>query len=337
MYLFGLLVGGPAVAALLFMEIGARAGLSFRNLAIPGGVLVGAVCLLTVLGLGAAGLAQSRQRRADGWRDYTGPAPLIVAGMLLATVEGLSLALDEALGSNSGLDGTTETLLKLSMYLVSYVGLVHVMGVRTGALTWRDIIFPRHLAPTMDELRPGGEPAGEVDAWGRRTRSFRSRVAGGIIGDFLLALVMLIPMTIASAVTIRLLLAILGLNAYDLSSPVPTGTQITDRFIALIAIAIIVPIGEEIFFRGFVTNAWGRSLTRNGALLRGALFFAGIHMINVTTTDADISFRAAIFNMGARVPIAIAITWLYMRRRSIVASGSMHALYNGLLVLISYA
>ena len=124
MYLFGLLVGGPAVAALLFMEIGARAGLSFRNLAIPGGVLVGAVCLLTVLGLGAAGLAQSRQRRADGWRDYTGPAPLIVAGMLLATVEGLSLALDEALGSNSGLDGTTETLLKLS----NVIALEHVAG-----------------------------------------------------------------------------------------------------------------------------------------------------------------------------------------------------------------
>jgi membrane protease YdiL (CAAX protease family) len=337
MYLFGLLVGGPAVAALLFLEVGARAGLSLKHLAISGELIFGSVCLATVLGLGAAGLAQSRQRRADGWRDYTGPAPLLVAGMLLGLIEGLSLALELALGRDSNLDGTTQTMLLLGAYALSYVTVVHLMAVRTGALTWRDMVFPRHLAPTMDELRPGRDAGVEVDASGRPRRSWRALVAGGVVGDFLLALVLLIPITIVSGLTIRLLMAILGLDAYDLSSPVPTGPQMTDRFVAFVAIALIVPAGEEIFFRGFVTNAWGRSLSRHGALIRGALFFAGIHMINVATTDADVSARAAIFNMGARIPIALAITWLYLRRRSIVASGSMHALYNGALVLISYS
>jgi membrane protease YdiL (CAAX protease family) len=49
-----------------------------------------------------------------------------------------------------------------------------------------------------------------------------------------------------------------------------------------------------------------------------------------------ISWRAAIFDFGARVPVAIALTWLYVRRRSILASGTLHAGYNGAMTLVSF-
>jgi len=102
-----------------------------------------------------------------------------------------------------------------------------------------------------------------------------------------------------------------------------------------VAIAALVPLGEEIFFRGYATNAWGRSLSRNSTILRASLFFAFVHIINTASTDASISWRVAIFNFGARVPVAFALTWLYMRRRSLLASGTLHAGYNGLITVIS--
>jgi membrane protease YdiL (CAAX protease family) len=103
-------------------------------------------------------------------------------------------------------------------------------------------------------------------------------------------------------------------------------------------VAVIAPAGEEVFFRGFTTNAWGRSIGRNSAILRASLFFAFIHILNTVgaSTDASVSWRVALFNFGARVPVAFALTWLYMRRRSILASGTLHAAYNGLITLISF-
>ena len=96
-----------------------------------------------------------------------------------------------------------------------------------------------------------------------------------------------------------------------------------------------MPIGEEVFFRGFATNAWGRSLGRNQAILRAALFFAFVHVLNVSSSEPGMALRMAMFNFGARIPVAIALTWLYFRRRSILASGTLHASYNGLIQLLS--
>ena len=62
--------------------------------------------------------------------------------------------------------------------------------------------------------------------------------------------------------------------------------------------------------------------------------FAAIHIINVTTTEAGLSLRAAVFNMAVRIPVAIALTWIYMRRRSLIASATLHGSYNGLIVII---
>jgi membrane protease YdiL (CAAX protease family) len=132
------------------------------------------------------------------------------------------------------------------------------------------------------------------------------------------------------------MLLILGLKASDIAPQTSLQSDGLSILLTFLAVTVIAPIGEEIFFRGFAANSWGRSLSHNSAILRASLFFAFIHIMNTATTDAGLSWRVAIFNFGARVPVAFALTWLYMRRRSILASGTLHAGYNGLITLISF-
>jgi membrane protease YdiL (CAAX protease family) len=329
----GLAVGLPGLLALLFLEVAPRMGWKLGLASLPALILVETICAVAAVGLILSAIAQSRQRRADGWQDYTGPSPFLVMAALLAVVTGLGEPLASLL-KTAGVDtdSATGTLLLLLVYLGSYVGLVHFLAVRTGALTWRDVMRPRRLAPDPDDwasatpLPAFGGPAALP------TTDSQSR---GRIGDVLLALAMLLPIAIASGIVNQALLLVLGLKTSDLSSPVPTSARGLDPLIAIFAVAVIVPIGEEIFFRGFATNAWGRSLGRNSAILRAALFFAFIHVLNVTSTEPGMALRTAAFNFGARVPVSIALTWLYFRRRSILASGTLHASFNGLIQALS--
>jgi membrane protease YdiL (CAAX protease family) len=335
LYLLGLILGVPGLGALVVLWIGARVGLSFRGTPIPALLLVEIVSIVAAVGLSGAALAEARQRRTDGWKDYAGPAPLLAGGALLALMACLSLPLEWGLataGLHPGAAGST--LLQILLYLVIYVGVVHVLAVKTGALTWRDILRPQRLAPSQDEWTSAPKTPESVDAWGRPVRRWRSRVVGGSVGDILWALALLLPLLFVSALLSALLSVALGLHGSDITSPVMTTVTDLDRWITILTVAILVPIGEEIFYRGFATNAWGRSLSHSSTILRAALFFAAVHIINVTSTDAGLSMRAAVFNMAVRVPVAIALTWIYMRRRSLVASATLHGSYNGLIVIV---
>lgn len=350
LYGIGLAVGGPGLLALLFLLVAPRTGWKLGLAALPAWMLVESVCAVAAAGLIVSAVAQSRQRRADGWQDYAGPSPFLVMAALLAVVTGFGLPIERALtGAGVDTDSGFGTLLLLLVYLVSYVGLVHFLAVRPGVMTWRDIVRPKRLAPDPDDWQSAspvpefGGPSGLSSSWRRpdstspssRQGGLRSRFTHGRVVDILLPLAMLLPLVLASSIANQALLLVLGLKMRDLTSPLPTSGAGLDPWITLFAVAIVVPIGEEIFFRGFATNAWGRSLGRNSAILRAALFFAFIHVLNVGNTDPGIALRAAVFNFGARVPVAIALTWLYFRRRSILASGTLHASYNGLIQLVS--
>ena len=335
LYLLGLILGLPGLAALLVFWIGARVGLSFGGTPIPTLLLVEAVGIVAALGLSGASLAQARQRREDGWKDYAGPSPLLAGGALLALIACLSIPLEYGLAAAGIRAGAAvSTLLQVLLYLVIYVSVVHVLAVKTGALTWRDIVRPQRLAPSQDEWTAAPNTPDSADAWGRPVRRWRSRIAGGSVGDVLWALALLLPLFFVSALLSALLSVALGLHGDDITSPVTRTVTDMDRWIAILAVAILIPIGEEIFYRGFATNAWGRSLSRNSAILRAAFFFAAVHIINVTSTDAGLSLRAAVFNMAVRIPVAIALTWIYVRRRSLIASATLHGSYNGLIVVL---
>jgi membrane protease YdiL (CAAX protease family) len=337
LYGLGLALGLPAMAALLAYMVGVRAGLKFELGSVPLWVVIEIVSAVAAIGLIGLALAQARQRRADGWRDYVGPSPFLAGGALLATVEAVGLPLQFALKSaRVDLESAPATFALVLMYLCTYIAIVHFLTVRTGALTWRDIAHPQRLAPSSDDWTAAGPVPEWTRRWSESIGALRSRASGMRIGDILVPLAMLLPLMFVSNILSALMLIVLGLQPSDLITEVSTPLSDVDRVLAFVAVAVLAPIGEEIFFRGFATNSWGRSLSRNSTILRASLFFAFIHVINVTTTDANISWRAALFNFGARVPVAFALTWLYMRRRSIVASGTLHFSYNGLITILSF-
>jgi membrane protease YdiL (CAAX protease family) len=306
------------------------------NFGITGGISgVAAVSMfeltlgLLSVGLVAASLAQGSQRRADGWQDYFGPSPFLVVLAWLSLSLAAELVVVEAfdfVGIN--LATSVETLLVLLLNLGCYGALVHVVAVRPGALSWRDIVRPRRLAPDPSHWSFSnawrGAPAGEAGTG-----------AEALGGDIALGLGLAIPGLVATLIFAGILAVILGVQSTDVSEPIPTLFPGWDLWITLLSLAVVAPIGEEVFFRGFATNAWARSLKRDDAIIRAAVFFACIHIINlVGAVDTDVFIRAAIVAVAARIPVGWLLAWIYTRRRSIFASMALHGAYNGSLVLL---
>lgn len=337
LYSIGLAVGLPAIALLLAYLVAIAGGFKLAAGPVAPWLIVEGVCIAAAAGLICWAVAQGRQRRTDGWRDYNGPSPFLMAATFLALITACELPLGLALKAlQVDVQSPPATLLVLLLYLASYFGLVHFLAVRTGALTWHDIASPRSLAPSTDDWG-GSEPArGWTRAWGIAISELKTRISGGRIADLLVGLAVVLPLIVASNLFAAGMLLVLGLKPSDLAQDQVVSRDLLSFLLTLIAVAVVAPIGEEVFFRGFATNAWGRSLSHNSAILRSSLFFAFIHIMNTATTSASLSWRVAIFNFAARVPVAFALTWLYMRRRSILASGTLHAGYNGLITIFSF-
>jgi membrane protease YdiL (CAAX protease family) len=337
LYLAGLVLGIPGLIVIAWINLASWFGVDHLGVGgIPAWAVVEVGSWLAVAGFVTAAAAQGRQRRADGWHDYAGPSPVLAIVALFGLVTGLGIPLAAVLDS-AGLhsDSASGTLFVVSLYLACYVGLVHFLVVRPGVMSWRDIVRPAHLAPDRDDwaLSTPWSPLGDRAA--SLAGTLRARIGRGVVGDLLLGAALMPLAVIASSVANIALLFILGLDASDVSQPGPASPTGIDMWITLLAVAVLVPIGEETFFRGFVTNAWGRSLGRNSTILRAGLFFAAVHILNVTATVPDVAIRAAVFNFGARIPVAIALGWVYMRRRSLFASGALHGAYNGMIVLLA--
>jgi membrane protease YdiL (CAAX protease family) len=320
------------LAALVGLIATAMAGIKVELPQLVGLAVAEATILSLAAGLIAAAAAQTLQRRADGWTDYLGPSPFLLTAalILLLTVVPLRTIL-----SHLGIDieSPSGSLLGLLVYLIGYVAMVHFLVVRTGALSWHDIVRPRQLALGRDDVSIG--PMGPISD---EDRLNATPAAERLFKDVGWALLLLIPVMVATVLLLALLMTALGLTEHDIapSSPVPAATSFLDRLYTLVAVAVVAPIGEEIFFRGFATNAWARSLKRHRAILQAGLFFAFIHLINVDLGDPGTALRVAVVAFGGRIPVSMALAWLYVRRRSIYASGALHSAYNGTLVILSW-
>jgi membrane protease YdiL (CAAX protease family) len=86
----------------------------------------------------------------------------------------------------------------------------------------------------------------------------------------------------------------------------------------LIAGAILAPIGEELFFRGFATTAWVRTLGVTRGIIRGGLFFALIHVLQIQATSVTEGLAVAFIAFAVRVPIGLMLGWVFIRRDSIL-------------------
>lgn len=263
------------------------------------GVILFAVgTALLTLGLVAAAGSQAIERRAAGVTTYAGPSPVLVFAASVSS----TLFLSAVLGSfliRLGLspEAPLFTLVGSLIILGSYFGLVRFLVVGTGALSWRELGF-----------RASSRSFAEDAAWG---------------------VALAVPV-----LTVTGIVAVVLSTFLPLPDPVlPPATDPVGVAVNLAVAAIIAPIGEELFFRGFATTAWVRLYGARRALIQGAVFFAVAHVLTLGAADPVEGLKVALFASIVRIPVALTLGWLFLRRRSLVAPIFLHATYNALPII----
>lgn len=281
---------GLGLIAIAFLSGGS---LSARILLVVGLVFLS---IGLVAGAGSQGIERRRSTRA-----YRGPSPILVfvATIPLSLLAAFVLAIPlRALDVD--LDGPLAALLSVLIQAALYIGLIRLLVVDTGALTWGEMAVKRFDGTAVRDIAAGA-------LW-------------------------VVPVIFATGIVARILLAIFPVEP---SSPLPpTGTEIGFA-LSLIAGVLVAPFGEEIMFRAFATTAWVRGMNQANGLVLGALFFAFAHVLTVSGTSAGDAFQLAFVAFAGRLPVAIALGLLFIRRKSMWASFGLHATFNGLLLVIA--
>jgi membrane protease YdiL (CAAX protease family) len=253
---------------------------------------------LLTIGLVAAAGSQAIERRAAGVTTYAGPSPVLVFAASVSS----TLFLSAVLGSfllRLGVDPDSLLFVLFGSLIIfaTYLGLIRFLVVGTGALAWRDM-----------GLRVGRRGFIEDAAWG---------------------LALAIPVLALTGIVASVLSQFLPLPPPVL----PPATDPAGIAVNLFVASVIAPIGEELFFRGFATTAWARLYGPRRALVQGALFFALAHVLTLGAVDLGEGFRLALFASIVRLPVALALGWVFLQRRSLVAPIFLHAAYNGIPIL----
>jgi membrane protease YdiL (CAAX protease family) len=255
--------------------------------------------LVLTIGQVAAAASQVVERLAERSLAYAGPSPEI--DILAAVPCSLSLLSEignplVALGLPS--DGPLAALVAISLTAVAYVALIRLLVVGPGVLSWRE----------MGVVGPSRETLSEL-LWG-----------------FVLAL----PVFTATGFLALMLSQVLPIP----QSTLPPAGDVRGLLLNLLTAGVVAAVAEEIFFRGFVTTAWLRSHGRTVALVRGSLLFAIAHVITLGGESAGSALLLATFAFAIRVPVSLALGWLFLSRRTVWASIGLHAGFNALPLLI---
>jgi CAAX protease family protein len=295
LYLLGWLLSGVGFGLLI---VALQATGSIASWLLLGSVLL----LIPGLALAAGYQIVARARRAEV--AYRGPSPLILFALQLIlanllSVVFLAFGLPDPRTSLVGFAGIAAILL------FSYVAVVWLFVLRSGALSWRDMRLPVGA--------PLGRVLGDVGL-------------GGV------AMLLLWPLVTGLA---ALLAVLLQTSTPDPVFPPPSVP--VDILLTIVAAAILVPIGEEIFFRGFALTAWLRDRGPRSALIRSTAFFALVHALNINVTlDAAGAFegaKQALLTVVVIAPVGAALGWLFLRR-GLVASIAGHATFNLISVVL---
>ena len=146
----------------------------------------------------------------------------------------------------------------------------------------------------------------------------------------------MLPVTLGILLVGGLIAALLGVEAPNV---VPTPSTSLEALAVALAAAIVAPIGEELFFRGFALTAWLRDLGPRAAIGRSAVFFALIHVVNITSTDFAEGAGQALLQTAVILPLGLILGWLFVRH-GMVGAITGHITYNtfllALLLISSY-
>jgi membrane protease YdiL (CAAX protease family) len=259
---------------------------------------------LAILGLAllAAGGSQAVERARRSDLAYRGPSPVLAFLAVLAVTLVLFVLILAPLAA-MGLDARSPAATTLSLVITAavYVGVVQLLVVGPGALSWSDMGL--------------AVPAGRA------------------VSDLLVGALVAVPVLVVTLSLVALLSRFLEPEL----SPLPEAVDTVGLIANLLSAAVIAPVSEELFFRGFATTAWARSLGYWPAIIRGAAFFAVAHVI----AQLDVSFASgaqrALFSFVALLPVAVTLGWLYLARRSLYASIGLHAAFNAIQVIALFA
>jgi hypothetical protein len=282
---------------------GGIAGLTLLGISGPVGVILWVVGLaVATLGLVLLGGSQAIERRAAG-AAYAGPSPILV---FLAVLAGSQVA-GFVVGFPLSLIGPdiprpVGDLLGVLVQAAVFAGVLGLMVVAAGALRWREM-----------GLTPG---------LGNALR--------GMLGGAVFAGPVILVTAIFAAVAAQLA------GAVPASPLPPTGTA-SGLILHLIAGAIVAPVAEELLFRGFALTAWRRTVGARGAIVRSSVVFVLAHVLFVGgDTFGDAAALAFVAGV-ARIPVAVALGWLFVRTGSLWGPIGLHAAYNAILIIIAEA
>ena len=303
LYVIGLLATVVGASALVAGIAGAGAAL-----------VILALLLIGVGGIALSG-ASALQRRVDtppaGWR---GPGPLAIfwttiPWALLAQL--LVAALLTALGAATALSTPLGTLALAAASNFATVLIVGLVVVGSGAVRWRDLVLATPAASPKTLPPPD-----------RR---------GGLAGDLFWGVALALPILSAAG-----LFATLVMNGTGLSAPVvlPPTLNAVDLAANVLTAGLIAPIGEELLYRGVIAQAWARQSSARRAILFSAVVFAFAHTLTVGGTSVGDAASVAVVAFAVRLPLGIALGWLWIRRRSLVATIALHASYNLAIVAV---
>jgi membrane protease YdiL (CAAX protease family) len=274
---------------------------AFQAIGLPGLVLLTVGLGILAIGLLAAAGSQAVERKARATEPYTGPSPVllfaaaVVIGSLGAILVGSVI---EVLGVHGARDDPLAQLLLFTIQDGSYFVVIALLVVGSGALSWAEIGY-----------RPGLRRALEDVGWG-------AIFAGPVIG--------------LTVVVTAVLVAIFRVTP---ENPLPPTGQASGLLLHLLAGAVVAPIAEETLFRGVATTAWVRSLGFRAGIIRGALFFAIAHVLLISGSTVTEGLAIAFVGFAGRLPIALVLGWVFVRRGSIYASIALHATFNGFLLV----
>jgi len=303
LYVIGLLATVVGVSALV-------AGIAGAGVAL----VILALLLIGVGGIALSG-ASALQRRVDtpaaGWR---GPGPLAIfwatiPWALLAQL--LVAALLTAVGAATALSTPLGTLALAAASNLATVLIIGLVVVGSGAVRWRDLILATPAASPKTLPPPD-----------RR---------GGLAGDLFWGVALALPIMSAAG-----LFATLVMNGTGLSAPVvlPPTLNAVDLAANVLTAGLIAPIGEELLYRGVIAQAWARQSSARRAILFSAIVFAFAHTLTVGGTSVGDAASVAAVAFAVRLPLGIALGWLWIRRRSLVATIALHASYNLAIVAV---
>jgi len=290
----------PGLYLIAWLLSGAGVAVAFiATLTMPpvSGVLFMAGLLLVGLGLAAGAGYQVMARSRRDPAAYRGPSPVIVFGVLFVFANSIGLALlSLGIADLATVPGFVVGAMTL---FVGYLLAVWLFVIRTGALTWSDM--------------------------GLAGRSLRENLASAGLGIGLMVPVTFIALLIGGIVAQLV-------NAQP-PAVVPTPSGTGEMLAIGLAAAILVPVGEEIFFRGFALTAWLRDRGPRTALVWSALFFTLVHIANITAGFEE-GARQALLQSAVILPLGFVLGWLFLQR-GLVAAIAGHVTYNGLVLLLA--